>query len=197
MSNTQQDHLDKLQKYFIEHNSEGPARFGRNGLMSAVKLVSVKKVQITEGNLVTLQGYWEATITVLKENSNMLGSLHGGAIATLADELSSYAIMSLDKSIRGSVSVNLSVNYLSAAMEGSVVTYILNFDSTIWVFVCGSRLEGPGVLLQDFSNFTGPFRLFTSTYFRKLHSIRSDFLQLCFVCQSYWKTSTNRIRVSL
>lgn len=64
----------------------------------------------------------EATIVVGKEISNMMGGMHGGAYATLADELSTYAIMSLDKHFRGSVSVNLSVNYLTSAPTGSTVT---------------------------------------------------------------------------
>lgn len=49
-----------------------------------------------------------------------MGNFHGGAIATLADVLSSIAIMTVDP--RPSVSVNLSVNYLVGAKKGTEVT---------------------------------------------------------------------------
>jgi acyl-coenzyme A thioesterase 13 len=45
--------------------------------------------------------------------------MHGAAYALLADDISTYAIMSIDKKLRGSVSVNLSINYLAPAPTGS------------------------------------------------------------------------------
>lgn len=52
---------------------------------------------------------------------NMVGTLHGGAIATLVDDAGTIAIMSSDAESRPGVTTDLNVSYLSAATLGEVV----------------------------------------------------------------------------
>lgn len=52
---------------------------------------------------------------------NPLGTLHGGAIATLVDDVGTVAIMSADAEGRPGVTTDLSVSYMAAAPSGSTV----------------------------------------------------------------------------
>lgn len=53
---------------------------------------------------------------------NMVGTLHGGAIATLVDIAGTIAIMSADADHRPGVTTDLNTSYFSAAAAGDVVT---------------------------------------------------------------------------
>ncbi|MBX3466145.1 MAG: PaaI family thioesterase [Planctomycetes bacterium] len=53
---------------------------------------------------------------------NMVGTLHGGAIATLVDDAGTIAIMSADQDGRPGVTTDLNVSYFSAAPQGETVT---------------------------------------------------------------------------
>jgi acyl-coenzyme A thioesterase 13 len=52
---------------------------------------------------------------------NPVGTLHGGAIATLVDDAGTIALMTTDAESRPGVTTDLSVSYLSAAPLGDVV----------------------------------------------------------------------------
>jgi len=58
-------------------------------------------------------------IEVGPEVQNLAGNLHGGAIATLVDVLTTWALIVFDKQMRNSVSTNLSIDYVSGAGLGS------------------------------------------------------------------------------
>lgn len=53
-----------------------------------------------------------------KEHTNLFGTLHGGAIATLADTLTTFVSIAEDRHMREGMSTNLSVDYLIAAKLG-------------------------------------------------------------------------------
>ncbi|KAL6072915.1 Acyl-coenzyme A thioesterase 13 [Balamuthia mandrillaris] len=55
------------------------------------------------------------SLIVSDEVVNLGQNLHGGVTATLLDVLTSLALLTYDKKSRGSVSTNLSVDYISAA----------------------------------------------------------------------------------
>lgn len=69
-----------------------------------------------DGTKVTFQ------YTVDARDCNLMGSLHGGAIATLADNLTTYAALLDDRNFRAGVSVSLEVDYMSAPRPGEVIT---------------------------------------------------------------------------
>ena len=50
-----------------------------------------------------------------------MGTLHGGAIATLADNLTTYPIILEDRNLRAGVSTSLVVDYASAPKPGEAV----------------------------------------------------------------------------
>ncbi|MCO5165278.1 MAG: PaaI family thioesterase [Planctomycetes bacterium] len=52
---------------------------------------------------------------------NMVGTLHGGAIATLVDDAGTIAIMSADQDGRPGVTTDLNVSYFAAAPQGETV----------------------------------------------------------------------------
>lgn len=63
-----------------------------------------------------------AQVEITKELANRYGTAHGAAIATLVDSISTMALMTynLEKPTPG-VSLDLSVQYLSAIPEGSTI----------------------------------------------------------------------------
>jgi acyl-coenzyme A thioesterase 13 len=63
-----------------------------------------------------------AKIEVCEDVSNMLGTLHGGAIATLVDDVGTVAVMSADRDGRPGVTTDLNVSYFRAAQHGMTVT---------------------------------------------------------------------------
>lgn len=67
---------------------------------------------------------------VAPEDVNMFGTLHGGAIATLADNLTTFAAVVEDRQQRPGVSVNLAVEYMIAPKVGETVTVECRCDKT-------------------------------------------------------------------
>ncbi|CAG9332134.1 unnamed protein product [Blepharisma stoltei] len=63
-------------------------------------------------------------LPVLQEFSNTFGPMHGGAIATAIDQFTTWAIFAADRDGRRTVSVDLSVTYISAALVGEELTII-------------------------------------------------------------------------
>ena len=66
-------------------------------------------------------GQAEVRIAVQAAVQNWGGTLHGGAIATLVDNIGTLAIMAADREGRPGVTTDLNVSYFSAAPSGSVV----------------------------------------------------------------------------
>ena len=62
------------------------------------------------------------TIEVVESIQNPVGTLHGGAIATLGDHAGTLAIMSADRDDRAGVTTDLNVSYFKAALPGQTVT---------------------------------------------------------------------------
>jgi len=60
-------------------------------------------------------------LTVTEAVANPVGTLHGGAIATLVDDAGTLAIMSADAEGRPGVTTDLQVSYLRAAPVGAPV----------------------------------------------------------------------------
>ena len=60
-----------------------------------------------------------AELTLEKSHLNLAGSIHGGFSATLIDNTSTYALLTLTDS--RSASVDLNVTFLGPAKEGDVV----------------------------------------------------------------------------
>ena len=61
---------------------------------------------------------------VQKNSLNGFKSAHGGAIATLIDELTSMCITILDKKKRFAVSIKLDVAYIKACYENDVIFFL-------------------------------------------------------------------------
>lgn len=74
----------------------------------------------------SLAGTGAGTATVLlpvgPEVVNAVGTLHGGAIATLVDVAGTIAIMGADEQQRPGVTTDLNVSYFSAGRPGTTVT---------------------------------------------------------------------------
>ena len=69
---------------------------------------------------------YDGTVIVFKyvvdpKDCNLMGTLHGGAIATLADNLTTYPIILEDRNLRAGVSTSLVVDYASAPKPGEAV----------------------------------------------------------------------------
>jgi acyl-coenzyme A thioesterase 13 len=75
------------------------------------------------GERVTAHGGGTATVEVDVTPAllNPVGVLHGGVLATLIDDAATYAIMSAHDSAKPGVTTDLSVSYLAATKEGTVV----------------------------------------------------------------------------
>ena len=66
------------------------------------------------------EGYMEADIKVLKEHTNPIGTMHGGVIALVIDELTGACAWTLhNKNLH--VSQNLYVDYFKPAYEGETI----------------------------------------------------------------------------
>ncbi len=75
------------------------------------------------GATVTAVGEAAATVRlpVADPVLNPVGTLHGGAIATLVDDAGTLAIMAADPEGRAGVTTDLNVTYLAAARPGEAV----------------------------------------------------------------------------
>jgi acyl-coenzyme A thioesterase 13 len=87
--------------------------FGQLGFDRA--LAGMTLVSVEEGRAVV-------TLPVTDAVLNPVGTLHGGAIATLVDDAGTIAIMSSDQDGRPGVTTDLTVSYMSAAPAGDTVT---------------------------------------------------------------------------
>jgi acyl-coenzyme A thioesterase 13 len=67
------------------------------------------------------EGTAAAEIVVEEGVQNWVGTLHGGAIATLVDDVGTVAIMAGDRDGRAGVTTDLNVSYFNAAPSGSTV----------------------------------------------------------------------------
>lgn len=70
-------------------------------------------------NLKDMEIYFKYKVP--QEVTNTYGTMHGGAITTLVDEVTSIVITSFDRDNRNSVSVNLDVNFISPIKINSSV----------------------------------------------------------------------------
>jgi acyl-coenzyme A thioesterase 13 len=61
------------------------------------------------------KGHARARLVVTEPLQNMGGTLHGGAIATLVDDVGTIAIMTADRDSRPGVTTDLNVSYFSPA----------------------------------------------------------------------------------
>lgn len=63
----------------------------------------------------------KARLVVHDSVQNFFGNLHGGAIATLVDDVGTFAVMAADHYHRAGVTTDLHVSYLSAGVAGDSV----------------------------------------------------------------------------
>lgn len=93
-------------------DDERLARFGQTGFDRA--LTGMRVETVGEGRAVVLLDVGDSVL-------NPVGTLHGGAIATLVDDAGTLAIMSADAEGRSGVTTDLNVSYLAAAPLGTTV----------------------------------------------------------------------------
>lgn len=89
------------------------ALFGQVGFDRSMAGISLQSIEA---------GRATVTLPVTDAMVNMVGTLHGGAIATLVDDAGTIAIMSADHDSRPGVTTDLNVSYFSAAPLGETVT---------------------------------------------------------------------------
>lgn len=89
------------------------ALFGQLGFDRALTGMQLQSVE---------PGRAVVTLPVTDAVVNMVGTLHGGAIATLVDDAGTIALMSSDAEGRPGVTTDLTVSYFSAAPAGETVT---------------------------------------------------------------------------
>jgi acyl-coenzyme A thioesterase 13 len=66
-------------------------------------------------------GHARARLVVTDPLQNMGGTLHGGAIATIVDDVGTIAIMTADRDSRPGVTTDLNVSYFAPGMGGRAV----------------------------------------------------------------------------
>jgi acyl-coenzyme A thioesterase 13 len=69
-----------------------------------------------------MSGKATARLVVVEGVRNYFGNLHGGAIATLVDQVGTIAIMSADRDGRPGVTTDLNVSYFAPGKPGMTVT---------------------------------------------------------------------------
>ncbi|XP_076463014.1 acyl-coenzyme A thioesterase 13-like [Babylonia areolata] len=77
---------------------------------------AMSQAKIIDGGV----GHVKCEIPVTAELLNGAGAVHGGAIATIVDGVSTWAAVSAGKNIPG-VSIELSVSYIKAALPGETL----------------------------------------------------------------------------
>lgn len=78
-------------------------------------LAGLDLVEVGEGRV-------RACLVVTEAVQNFFGKLHGGAIATLVDDLGTVAVATADRYRRAGVTTDLHVSYLAAAEAGETVS---------------------------------------------------------------------------
>lgn len=94
-------------------------------------------------------GRFECELTVTSELTNAFGTLHGGAIATVVDVLTTAALLSTNET-RGGVSTDLSCSYVAPAERGCVVSVrcdVVKTGKTLaWMDCVITRVDDGGVI---------------------------------------------------
>jgi acyl-coenzyme A thioesterase 13 len=98
-------------------------------------LVGLDFIEIGEGRV-------RACLVVTDAMQNFFGKLHGGAIATLVDDVGTVAIVTADRYRRVGATTDLHVSYLAAAEAGETVS----IDAE--VLLCGLNLAFVEVTLR-------------------------------------------------
>jgi acyl-coenzyme A thioesterase 13 len=88
------------------------ALFGTQGFDAALPGLSLEEVEA---------GRATVKLPVSERVQNVVGTLHGGAIATLVDIAGTIAIMSADQDGRPGVTTDLNASYLAAGQGGTTV----------------------------------------------------------------------------
>ena len=91
-------------------------------------------------------------IPVDERVQNLSGNLHGGAIATLVDDVGTLAVMTGDKDGRPGVSTDLNVSFLSAGRAGDVILVeatVLKTGRTLAYVSVDLRRESDGTLIAQ------------------------------------------------
>lgn len=88
------------------------AMLGHSGFDAALEGIALEEAQDGRATL---------TLPVGPRVVNVVGTLHGGAIATLVDVAGTLAIITGDREQRAGVTTDLNVSYLSAAPQGGTV----------------------------------------------------------------------------
>lgn len=86
-----------FEKYFNQHDTFS--------VLNGMKIVKME------------EGYAEAVLDYSPDHNNFMGTLHGGAITTLADITAGTSIISFGKQC---VTLNANINYLRPAKKGQV-----------------------------------------------------------------------------
>ena len=97
-------------------------------------------------------GRAEVRMSVGEEVGNYGGALHGGAIATLIDDVGSLAIITADRKARPGVSTDLSISYLAPALVGDTVlvsAQVLKVGKTLAFVTVDIRRESDKALVAQ------------------------------------------------
>jgi acyl-coenzyme A thioesterase 13 len=93
-----------------------------------------------------------ARISILEALQNLFGTLHGGAIATLIDDVGTLAIVSADRERRLGVTTDLNVSYFEPGQAGSPVIIeakVLKLGRTLGSVMVELRREEDGALIAQ------------------------------------------------
>ncbi len=66
--------------------------------------------------------------TVEKKHCNFMGNMHGGAISTLIDEMTSCVLCINDRDLRQHVSIKLDISFMKACFEGEELFLLTKTD---------------------------------------------------------------------
>ena len=96
-------------------------------------------------------GRARARLPVAAAVANVGGNLHGGAIATLVDDVGTLAILSADRQQRAGVTTDLNVSYFAPGSPGHVVAEarVLKSGKTLAFVTVDVRREADGVLVAQ------------------------------------------------
>jgi acyl-coenzyme A thioesterase 13 len=98
------------------------------------------------------EGKAKLRVAVTEAVTNPMGTLHGGAIATLVDQAGTMAIMSADRQGRPGMTTDLNVSYFIGAPIGTEVVAdakVLKIGKTLAFVEVDVRRESDGVLLAQ------------------------------------------------
>lgn len=117
------------------------AIFGKHGFDRA--LAGLELLEVSSGHA-------KCRLPVSPEVQNLGGKLHGGAIATLVDDVGTIAILSADRDGRPGVSTDLNVSFFAPG-EGVVLAeaHVLKSGRTLAFVTVDIRREHDGVLVAQ------------------------------------------------